>query len=133
MMTLTQPTQRQIVLHSIASQPIVPQSIRQNLLFAQQRLRACDIPFHLAALSYLRIVCAAMRTYQRIDGITPPVTSKQPYLNLVYQLLEQSVDWWTLCSISETGCLISSDRQIQALLQPLNTFAEQILECHSVN
>jgi hypothetical protein len=132
MTTLTQSTQRPVLLQTIASQPIVPRSISQNLRFAQQRLRDCHVPFHLAALSYLRVVCAAMRSAQQF-GINPPIADRQPYLNLVYQLLEQSVDWWTLCSINEKGCLISSDRQIQALLQPLNTFAEQILEFQDLN
>ena len=109
-------------------QIIVLQPIRQHLIFAQQRLQDRYVPFHLAALSYLRICCTAMQTYQRLGlSGTFAINSKTPYLTLVNQLVERHSDWWRLCWVSEYGYLISGDRRICELLQPLNTFAEEIL------
>jgi len=108
---------------------IVLQPIRQHLVFAQQRLQDRHVPFQLAALSYLRIVCSAMRTYQRLGlNSTSTPDSKTSYLTLIEKLLKHHPNWWMLCCVSEYGYLISSDRTIRELLQPLNTFVEQILE-----
>lgn len=131
MNALTQATklQKQIVSRPLASQTSTLQSIRQKLIFAQQRLQDRHVPFQLAALSYLRLTCAGMQSAQRIGfSETLANDSKTPYLTLVYQLSEQSPHWWRFCQVSETGDLISSDRQIQALLQPLNTFVAEILK-----
>jgi hypothetical protein len=139
MNTLTQTAklQKQFVSQPLASQPSTLPAIRQKLMFSQQRLQDRHVPFQLAALSYLRLTCAAMQAAQRIGfsetlasetlaSETLPSSSKTPYLTLVYQLSEQSPHWWQFCQVSETGDLISSDRQIQALLQPLNSFSAQI-------
>lgn len=108
---------------------IVLQPIRQHLIFAQQRLQDRHVSFQLAALSYLRICCTAMQTYQRLGlSGTAGLNSKTPYLTLVNQLIERHPDWWKLCCVNDTGYLISGDRRIRELLQPLNTFVEQILE-----
>jgi hypothetical protein len=108
---------------------IVLQPIRQHLVFAQQRLQDRYVPFQLAALSYLRICCSAIQTYQRLGvNPTPILDSKTPYLTLVEKLLERHPSWWMLCCVSEYGYLISGDPTICALLQPLNDFAAQILE-----
>ncbi|MDX2232585.1 MAG: hypothetical protein NW220_23345 [Leptolyngbyaceae cyanobacterium bins.349] len=107
---------------------IVLQPIRQHLIFAQQRLQDRHVPFHLAALSYLRICCTAMQTYQRLGlSETSAINSTTPYLTLINQLIERHPDWWKLCYVSEHGYLISGDRCIRELLQPLNLFTEQIL------
>jgi len=108
---------------------IVLQPIRQHLVFAQQRLQDRNVPFQLAAASYLRICCTAMQTYQRL-GLTPrtSVNSKSPYLALLDQLGERHPDWWRLCYVSDRGYLVSSDRTIAQRLQPLNDFVAQILE-----
>ncbi|MCU0567117.1 MAG: hypothetical protein MUF49_11030 [Oculatellaceae cyanobacterium Prado106] len=108
---------------------LILQPVRHNLAFAQQRLQDHQIPFHLSTRSYPRLVCAALQIYQRLNllGI-PPIAPNISYLNLIQQLLEYSSGWWMLCQVSETGYLVSSDRHIQSLLTPLNTFAAQILE-----
>jgi hypothetical protein len=120
---------------TISTQVQKPQTITvlrpifQLLSFAQNRLQDHHVPFQLAALSYLRICCSAMRTYQRLGlNPTPPVISNTPFLTLINQLIERQQNWWTLCLVSENGYLISNDRCIQELLQPLNTFMAQILE-----
>lgn len=112
---------------------IVLQPIRQHLIFAQKRLQDRNIPFQLAATSYLRINCAAMQVYQRL-GLkpAPTLTSKTPYLTLIEQLIEHHPNWWLLCSVNDNGYLVSSDRYIQALLQPFTSFAEQLLEAPSI-
>lgn len=108
---------------------IVLQPIRQHLIFAQKRLQDRYVPFQLAALSYLRICCTAMQTYQRLGlNPTPILDSKTPYLTLVEKLLERDPRWWMLCCVSDYGYLVSGDRTIHELLQPLNDFAAQILE-----
>lgn len=107
---------------------IVLQPIRQRLIFAQQRLQDRHVPFHLAALSYLRICCNALQTYQCLGlSEVPAKHSKTPYLTLVNQLIERHPDWWKLCCVSQNGYLISGDRSIRELLKPLNSFVEQIL------
>lgn len=112
---------------------IVLQPIRQHLIFAQQRLQDRHVPFQLAALSYLRICCTAMQTYQRLGlNSTPILDSKTPYLTLIKKLLERHSNWWLLCCVSERGYLISGDRTIRELLQPLNNFAAQILEAPQI-
>ncbi|HSN66905.1 MAG TPA: hypothetical protein VLS94_09705 [Fusibacter sp.] len=111
---------------------IVLQPILQHLVFAQQRLQDRHVPFQLAALSYLRICCTAMQTYQRLGLYpTPILDSKAPYLFLLEKLLEHHPHWWMLCCVSEYGCLISGDPIINRLLQPLNQFVVQILESHA--
>lgn len=108
---------------------IVLQPIRQHLIFAQQRLQDRYVPFQLAALSYLRICCTAMQTYQWLGlDSTSILDSKTSYLTLIEKLLEHHPNWWMLCCVSEYGYLISSDPIINRLLQPLNQFAAQILE-----
>lgn len=113
---------------------IVLQPIRQHLIFAQQRLQDRYIPFQLAALSYLRIVCTAMQTYQRLElNSTPILNSKTPYLTLVEKLLERHPNWWMLCCVSKHGYLLSGDRAIRELLQPLNDFVAQILKAPQIS
>ncbi|HEY9642450.1 MAG TPA: hypothetical protein V6C57_18330 [Coleofasciculaceae cyanobacterium] len=108
---------------------IVLQPIRQRLIFAQQRLQDRYVPFQLAALSYLRICCSAMQTYQCFElNATPAIHSRTPYLTLVDQLMAQHPNWWELCGISENGYLVSGDRHIHELLQALNDFIVDILE-----
>ncbi|MFM7426389.1 MAG: hypothetical protein ACKO7W_15580 [Elainella sp.] len=125
---------QQRLVSPLAPQPPALPAIRQKLIFAQQRLQDRHVPFQLAALSYLRLTCAAIQSAQRIGFSETLVSetlanqSKTPYLTLVYQLSEQSPHWWRFCQVSETGNLVSSDRQIQALLQPLNAFVAQLLE-----
>jgi hypothetical protein len=136
MNALTQATKRQKQFvsqpptsQSLISQPLALQPIRQKLIFAQQRLQDRSLPLQLAALSYLRITCAAMQTAQHLGYLDyGEAPAKTPYLTLLRQLGKQSSSWWQLCQVSETGHLISSDRQIQTLLQPLNAFAAQVLE-----
>jgi len=108
---------------------IVLYPIRQRLEFAQERLQNRRVPFHLAALSYLQICCAALQTYQRL-GLSeiPTASSQTSYLTLISQLIERHQNWWQLCYVSEHGYLISSDRRIRELLHPLNHFVEQILQ-----
>jgi hypothetical protein len=108
---------------------VVLRPVRQNLVFAQQRRQDRTIPFRLAAVSYLRICCSALQTYQRL-GLeetlaTNPETS---YLRLLGQLLKQHPEWWKLCCVSEHGYLISADHHIRELLHPLNDFVVKILE-----
>ena len=103
--------------------------LRQQLVFAQQRLQDRHVPFHLAALSYLRICCSTMQTYRRLGFDIPlPGDSRTPYLTLLNQLIEQHSEWWLLCYVNEKGYLISRDRSILNLLQPLNDFLGQMLE-----
>ena len=110
-------------------QMIVLQPICQHLQFAQRCLRNRNLSFQVAALAYIRICCIAMQTYQR-SGIRSghTVGSTPSYLVLVERLTEHHSDWWNLCCASENGYLISADRTIRDLLQPLNDFAIQILE-----
>ncbi|NJO43865.1 MAG: hypothetical protein HC865_25695 [Cyanobacteria bacterium RU_5_0] len=112
---------------------IVLQPIRQHLMFAQQRLQDRNVPFQLAALSYLRICCSAMKIYQQFGLIlTSTEDSKTPYLALVNRLLARHPEWWRLCCVNDHGYLISGDRRVRELLQPLNTFMTQILEAPQV-
>ena len=119
-----------ISTHSCGLQSvIVLNSVCQQLIFAQQRLQDRNIPFYLGALSYLRISCAALRTYQKLELHSPSgFVSKTPYMTLLNQLAGRHQEWWKLCKVDDLGYLVSSDRHINALLPPLNTFVAQILE-----
>lgn len=130
---MTISTQAPELQKTIVLQPVVLQSLRQRLQFAQQRLQDTAVPLQLSALSYLRIVYSVMRTHQRLGlGGDISIHSTTPYLTLLHQLSDQRSDWWTLCQVSPDGSLMSEDVQIQALLQPLNGFAQKILNADSI-
>ncbi|MFM7221048.1 MAG: hypothetical protein ACKO21_12710, partial [Nodosilinea sp.] len=57
---------QQRLVSPLAPQPPALPAIRQKLIFAQQRLQDRHVPFQLAALSYLRLTCAAIQSAQRI-------------------------------------------------------------------
>jgi hypothetical protein len=100
-----------------------------TLRFAQQKLLDHKIPLQLRAVAYIRICCSLIQKDSKLDlYITSTIHPKTPYLHLLSALSEQSPTWWDLCSISHAGYLISSDRIINELLQPLNAFVAQHLE-----
>lgn len=113
-------------------QVMVLQPIRKHLLFAQDRLLDPNIPFQLRALSYLRICSTAIRTYQRLELLAPSLDSKTPYLTLLGDLTNQHPEWWRFCEIADRGYLISSDRTINRILQPLNAFVALLLDLSQV-
>lgn len=129
---MTISTQAPELQKTIVLQPVVLQSLRQRLIFAQKRLQDRHVPLQLSALSYLRIVCSVMRTHQRLGlGGEFSIDATSPYLTLLSQMAERCPDWWTRCEV-RAGDLISDDEQIQALLHPLNCFVQQILEAADV-
>lgn len=99
------------------------------LQFAQQKLLNNTISLQLRAVSYIRICYSVIQKFSKLGiSIASTVNPKTPYLSLLAALSEHNLTWWDLCSISPAGYLVSSDRIISELLQPLNTFVAQHLE-----
>ena len=106
---------------------VAPQLVLHYLRLAQHRLHDRHISFQLAALAYLRLSCVAICLQQRQRSLST-LEAKTLYLALLDRLTKAHPRWWEQCCVSEYGYLISGDHQIRALLQPLNTAVERILE-----
>jgi hypothetical protein len=102
--------------------------VRQLLTAARGRLVDPAVPLRIKALSYVRLCCAAMRMAERrTPRARHRFRPRTSYLTLLAALTHRDPSWWTLCSITRQGHLVSTDPAIAALLLPLYTFAAQRL------
>lgn len=103
--------------------------LRHRLIAAQQKLLTPDLPLQTKAASYVRICCHAMVEHNRLSKVgvpsqKPSGRNRAPYLNFLRRLSVIDRTWWTTCSITFDGRLISDDEYIQAFLEVINTFVQ---------
>ncbi|MBF2073216.1 MAG: hypothetical protein IGS50_05565 [Synechococcales cyanobacterium C42_A2020_086] len=107
--------------HSLAA-PEEP-ALQQLLQQAVGNLRNSTLPHFLQVTLYLRLGCLAIQ--YRV------LTEQRVALGNLYHLLLQWLwecdpDWWEHCQLTAQG-ITSSNRQIQALLQPIETVGASVL------
>jgi hypothetical protein len=102
--------------------------VRQLLIAARGRLVDPAVPLRIKAVSYICLCCAAMRTAERrTPRARHRLGPRTSYLDLLAALARHDPAWWTLCSITRHGYLVSADPAIAALLLPLYMFTAQRL------
>lgn len=85
----------------------------EKLQFAQKKLQATDVPYHLRVVSYLRI-CSFI-----LDD------SGARYAKLMRALYHYDPQWWKMCEVSSEGRLKSTDPIISDLLYPFEQLYRQ--------
>lgn len=90
---------------------------------AKAKLLEEDLPLSIRAISYIRICSVVMQILVKDMGENMPLS----YSTILAKLQSEDAKWWCDCYVDETGCLCSKNQQVQALIQPINTFVRLLI------
>ena len=87
-----------------------------NLYQVKSKLLDEDLPFSLRAISYIRVCSVVMQILVKEFGGTMP----NSYSTILSELQSTDSQWWCDCYISLDGYLLSKNKDIQSVIQPIN-------------
>ena len=94
-----------------------------NLNKAKSKLLEEDLPLSTRAISYIRVCSVVMQILVKDIGDKMPLS----YSTILAALQSTDAKWWRDCYVDQCGYLCSKNQQVQALLQPINSFVQGVL------
>lgn len=94
-----------------------------SLSQAKSKLLEDDLPLSTRAISYIRVCSVVMQILVKDIGDQMPLS----YATILAALQSADAKWWCDCYIDQSGYLCSKNQQVQALIQPINSFVQGVL------